>query len=123
MPQRRLKGVFLGLTGEVIAARAEVSHADDHAPRDFPFHVEVILQRIWEFRMVCCRERVEWLGDGRILGAQELGKNELLQTEERRQKPVQGEQDRRELVAIDAESATHHSFTVTENIPRKACLW
>src|SRR5579872_5879576 len=122
MAQRRLKGVFLGLTGEMIAARAKVSHADDHAPREFPFHVEVILQRIWEFRMVGCRERVEWLGDGRILGAQEPGKNELLQTEERRQKPVQGEQDSRELIAIDAESAPHHSLAVTEDIPCKACL-
>ena len=43
MAQRRLKGVLLGFAGEVIAARAKVSRAEDHALREFPFHVEVIL--------------------------------------------------------------------------------
>ena len=72
--------------------------------------------------MVGCRERVEWLDNGRILGAQEPRKNELLQTEERRQKPVKAEQDSRELIAIDAESAPQDSLAVTEDIPCKACL-
>ena len=43
MTQRRLKGVLLGFASEVIAARAKVSRAEDHALRELPFHVEVIL--------------------------------------------------------------------------------
>ena len=67
MAQRRLKRVLLGFAGEVIAARAKVSRAEDHALREFPFHVEVILQRVWELRVVGYRENVERLGHGSIL--------------------------------------------------------
>ena len=67
MAQRRLKGVLLGFAGKVIAARAKVSRAEDHALREFPFHVEVIFQRVWELRVVGCRENVERLGQGSIL--------------------------------------------------------
>jgi hypothetical protein len=67
MAQRRFKGVLLGFAGEVIAARAKVPRVEDHAPREFPFHVEVILQRVWELRVVGCRESVERLGQFSIL--------------------------------------------------------
>ena len=67
MAQRRFKRVLLGFTSEVIAARAKVSRAEDHSPPQFPFHVEVILQRVWELRMISCHGSVERLGQGSIL--------------------------------------------------------
>src|SRR5271154_1098174 len=98
MAQRRLKGVLLGFASEVIAERAKVSRAEDHALREFPFHVEVILERVRKFRVVRRRENVKRLGQQRILWVQELRENEFLQTEERRQQPVESEEDCRELV-------------------------
>src|SRR5271156_3578565 len=78
MTQRRLKGVLLGFASEVIAARAKVSRAEDHSLREFPFHVEVILQRVRELRVIACRENVERLGQGSILWVEELRENEFL---------------------------------------------
>src|SRR5580704_18589767 len=112
MNQRRLKGILLGFASEVIPARAKVSRAEDHALRELPFHVEVVLERVRKFRVVRRRENVKRLGQQSILWVQELRENEFLQAEERRQKPVESEQDCRELVAIDAESAPYHSFAV-----------
>jgi len=84
LAQRRLKRVFLGFAGEVIAARTKVSRAEDHALREFPFHIEVILQRVWKLRVVGCRNNVEWLGQESIMWVQKLRENEFLQTEEGR---------------------------------------
>jgi hypothetical protein len=42
----------------VIAARSKISRAEDGSRRDFPFHVEIILQRVWELRMVSRREYI-----------------------------------------------------------------
>ena len=76
----------------MIAARAKVSRAEDHALREFPFHVEVILERVRKFRVVRRREKVKRQRHGSILWVQELRENEFLQIEERRQKPVEAEQ-------------------------------
>ena len=62
MVQIRLKRVLLGFAGQVIATRAEVSRAEDHALCEFPLHVEVVFKRVWELRVVGCRESVERLG-------------------------------------------------------------
>src|SRR5271154_1770251 len=122
MAQRRLKGVLLGFASEVIAARAKVSRAEDHSLREFPFHVEVILERIRKLRVVRRREKVKRLGQQSILWVLKLRENEFLQSEEGRQQPVEFEHDCRGLVALDAEPAPHHSFSAAEDVPCKACL-
>jgi len=53
-----LERVLLCFTREVIAARSKISRAEDGARRDFPFHVEIILQCVWELRMVSRREYI-----------------------------------------------------------------
>src|ERR1051325_5322563 len=46
-----LERVLLCFTREVIAARSKISRAEDGARRDFPFHVEIILQCVWELQI------------------------------------------------------------------------
>jgi hypothetical protein len=66
LPVSQIRYQRFGFAGEVIAARSKVSRAEDHALREFPFHVELILQHVWEFRIVGCREKVEWLVAGQV---------------------------------------------------------
>src|SRR5580698_10958961 len=117
MAQGRLKGVLLGFAGEVIAARAEVSHAEDHALCEFAFHIEVVLKRVWELRVVSRREGVDRQRHKSILWVQKLREKEFLRTEKRRECPVDTKQECGELVAINAKSAPHHSFAVAGDIP------
>ena len=56
MAQGWLERVRFSLAGKVIAARTKISSGEDRTRRDFPFQVEIILQRVWELRMVCRRE-------------------------------------------------------------------
>ena len=52
MSQRWIEGILLARARKVIATRTKVSCAKNRALRDFPFQVEVILQRVRELRMV-----------------------------------------------------------------------
>ena len=58
MAQGRLERVRFSFAGEVIAARTKISRAEDRTRRDFPFQVEIILQRVRELRMVSRRENI-----------------------------------------------------------------
>ena len=56
MAQGGLERVRFNLAGKVDAARPKVSRAEDRTGGDFPFQVEIVLQRIGELRMVSRRE-------------------------------------------------------------------
>ena len=52
MAQGWFERVLFGFARKVIAARTKISCAEDRTRRDFPFQVEIVLQRVWELRMV-----------------------------------------------------------------------
>jgi hypothetical protein len=66
--------------------RANVSRAEDHALREFPFHVEVITAARMGIRVIGCREIVErlieqacrWRGVRRRFGKAERRPNAIL---------------------------------------------
>src|SRR5579859_3503417 len=122
MTQRRLKGVLFALAGEVIAARTKITRGERHTLREFPLHIEVVLHRVGELRVVSCREGIKGQGLGGNLRVEKLREDELLHIEEWWQHTVESENCRWDLVAIDAKCAPHQSFAVTEDVPRKACL-
>jgi len=78
MAQGRFERVLFGFTREVIAARAKKSRAEDCTRRDFPFQVEIILQRVWKLRMVGRRENVYRLCEDSILRVEKAGKHKRI---------------------------------------------
>src|SRR5215467_908146 len=122
MAQSRFERVLFHLAGEVIAASTKISRAENCAGSDFPLEAEIVLQCVWELRMVCRRQDVQRLREGSILRVQEVGKHKRFEFEKRRQKPVDTKQQHGELVAKDAGSAPQHSLAVAKNAPRKAGL-
>ena len=106
----------------MISACAKVARGEDQVSREFPLHVEVVLHRVRELGIVGHREKIERQSRFSVPGVEKLRENELLRGKERRQFTVDTESRRRELIAIDAESAPYHSFGIAEDVPCKARL-
>ena len=84
MAQGRLERVRIGFAGEVIATRTNKSRPEESTRLDLLFQVEIVLQRVWELRIVCRTEAVYRLCEESILGVEEAGKHEGLNAEKRR---------------------------------------
>src|SRR5262249_46970674 len=113
----------LHLAGEVIATGARISRAKDRTSRDFPFEVDMILQRIRELRMVSRIEDVKRLCEKSILRVEKAGKNKGIHAEEGREKPINTKQESGQLIAKDAGSAPYYCLAVAEDVPGEAELW
>src|SRR5215472_12770701 len=109
MTQGRFERVLFYFAGEVIAARTKISRAEDRTRRDFAFEVEIILQRVWELRMVSRRANIYRLRQERILRVKKAGEYKGVYAQKRRQKPIETKQNYGELIAKDARSASQHS--------------
>ena len=59
------------LRAEVIATGTKISRAENSTRRDFPFQVEIILQRVGELRMVSRRDDIQWLHQDSLLRVEE----------------------------------------------------
>src|SRR5215469_6608909 len=105
---------------EVIPSRTKIPRGENSARRDFPFEVEIMLQRIWEFWMVSGLKNVNRLRQERILRIEKDGKHIGIYAFKRRQKPIDTKQQYGELIAKDPGCAPQHSLTITEDVPCKA---
>src|SRR5215467_11450174 len=117
MAQGRFERVRFNFAREVIAARTEISSAEYRTPRNFPFQVEIVLERVRELRMVRRRKDIDRLLQGRTLRVEEAGEYKSIYAEKRRQKSIDAKQKNWELIAKNAGSTPEYGLTVTENVP------
>ena len=75
MAQGWFERVLLCFASEVIAACTEIPRADNRTRRDFPLKIEIVLNRVWELRVVRCRENVDRLREHSILRVEEAGEH------------------------------------------------
>jgi hypothetical protein len=123
MSQRRFEGILFCLVGKVIAACTEVPCGENRTSCDFPFQVEVILQCVWEPRMIGCLDEEYRLREYRILRAGKTGKEQSIYAEKRSQEPIGTKQVYREQIAKDATSAAQYGLAISGHAPGEAKLW
>src|SRR5215831_629275 len=105
MTQGGSERVLFCLAWKVIPSRTKIPSAKNSARRNFPFQVEVVLQCVRKLWVVCHLKHVKWLRQDSSLRVKKTRKHIGIYAEKRRQKPIDAEQDKRDLIAKDAGSA------------------